>query len=115
MKQYFQDEIIASGPLAPLFNGMLDAQQKIVDRLDIAEMRLISHDERIADIASAFPNVDTEGHRRYHQTMIEILEERRRLRVAILEKTISGLVWAVLVFVGMAAWHYIKTNLGRVS
>lgn len=115
MKQYYQDEIIASGDLAPLFNGMLDAQQKIVDRLDLAELRLVRHDERIADIASAFPNGDTEGHRRYHQTMIEILEERRRLRVAIQEKTISGLVWALMVFIGLAAWHYIKTNLERIA
>lgn len=57
--------------------------------------------------AEAFPGGDYLGHCRYHALMIERNEELRRLRAAILEKTIAGLVWAVIVGAGIAAWHYI--------
>lgn len=61
--------------------------------------------------AEAFPGGDHRGHCRYHTIMIEQLEERRRLRRAVLEKSISGLVWAGMVFVGLAAWAYIKSQV----
>ena len=61
----------------------------------------------------AFPHGDFEGHRRYHETMIEMLAERRRLRQAIQEKTISGLIWAALVGLGIAVWHELLALLGR--
>ncbi len=115
MKQYFQDEIAGSGALAPLFTGILDAQAKIAERLENAEFQLTGHGERILNLEDAFPDADTEGHRRYHQTMIEMLEEKRKLRVAIQEKTISGLVWAGLLFVGLACWQYIKSLVERAA
>jgi hypothetical protein len=43
--------------------------------------------------------------------MIETLAERKRLRLAIQEKTISGLVWAGLVALGFAVFHEIQTVL----
>lgn len=113
LRQYYQDEITRAGELGPLLTGILDEQKKMTDKLDLHDIQLASHSERLSDLATAFPNTDTEGHRRYHQTMIEILEERRRLRVAVQEKTISGLLWAVLVFLGLAAWQYVKIHLER--
>jgi len=59
----------------------------------------------------AFPNGDWAGHRRYHEIQIELLLERRTLRAAVTEKTISGLIWAALVALGLATWQYIKTQL----
>lgn len=63
--------------------------------------------------AEAFPGGDHVGHCRYHSIMIESIEERRRLRRAVMEKTIAGLVWGVLVFLGLAAWHYVKSQIGK--
>ncbi len=57
--------------------------------------------------ATAFPGGDIEGHRRYHQVMIERNLEIRRLRVAIQEKTISGLIWAFIVFLGLCVFSYV--------
>lgn len=59
----------------------------------------------------AFSGGDHDGHRRYHDTLQEMLEERRRLRQAIQEKTISGLVWMALIAVGGAIWHQIQQNI----
>lgn len=64
-------------------------------------------------VAASFPSGDFEGHRRYHETMIDMLAERRRLRVAIQEKTISGLVWAAVVGIGISVWHEVVSMANR--
>lgn len=79
-------------------------------------------DDRIAELekwrlemerkfGEAFPAADYIGHCRYHQIMIEQLEERRRLRRAVVEKTIAGLVWGALIGLGIAVWQYLRTML----
>ena len=52
--------------------------------------------KEIDSFKKAFVGDDLDGHRRYHQTVIDMLEERRKLRLAIQEKTITGLVWLFL-------------------
>ncbi len=69
--------------------------------------RLGSIETKIDNVCKAFPEGDFEGHRRYHATMIEMLNERRRLRTTIQEKTIGGLVWLAIMGVGAAVWHEI--------
>ena len=69
--------------------------------------------KKIDSMFVAFPQGDFDGHRRYHETMIEMLAERRRLRQAIQEKTISGLIWAALVGVGIAIWHELLALVGK--
>lgn len=54
---------------------------------------------------TAFPNGDMDGHREYHRIMIERNRELRRLSSIIREKTIVGLVWMILVGVGVSIWH----------
>lgn len=61
-----------------------------------------------AHINKAFAGGDADGHRRAHEAMINLIEEKRRLRVAIQEKTISGLLWAILVFVGVSVFSEIR-------
>lgn len=60
---------------------------------------------RLKKVEDAFPAGDAEGHRRYHETQIEILGERRRLRIAIQEKTISALIWSGIVGIIMWLWN----------
>lgn len=83
-----------------LLTEIRDNQQIAARRIAALEANMLAH------IAQAFPGGDAEGHRRYHQVQIEMLDERRRLRVAIQEKTISGLLWAALVAAGTAVYHY---------
>lgn len=61
--------------------------------------------------AGAFPGGDHVGHCRYHQLMIEHIEENRRLRRAVVEKTIAGLVWGGLAGLAIAVWQYIKVQI----
>lgn len=80
------------------------------ERLDSLERRMDGVERWQKD---AVPNGDHVGHSRYHTLMIEQFEERRKMRRAIQEKTIAGLVWGFLVFVGLAAWAYIKSQIGK--
>lgn len=60
---------------------------------------------------AAFPNGDHVGHCRYHELMIQEIEDRRRLIGAVREKTISGLVWAGLVVLALALWSWVKKQV----
>lgn len=86
-------------------------QKEIVKRLDTMDAHNAERDEKMAQVINAFPSGDIDGHRAYHETMIEMLQEKRRLRMAIVEKTISGLLWAAIVVVLSALWLYIKEKL----
>lgn len=91
------------GPaLAEILQGILDAQQQLLSRLDLQEAN-------ISRVLGAFPAGDPESHRRYHDALIEDLAERRKLRQAVQEKTISGLVWSGIVALGTLLYrHFTK-------
>jgi len=59
--------------------------------------------------AEAFPGGDHVGHCRYHDLMIEDIAAKKRLRQAVMEKTVAGLVWALIVGLALAGWHYLKS------
>lgn len=69
-------------------------------------------DELKALLRSAFPGGDPEEHRRYHDEAIEFMRERRELWKSIRERSITGLVWAALIALGSAVWHYLQLKLG---
>lgn len=83
-------------------------------RLFVLETKMDKLCAKMDDFSKAFPGNDLEGHCRYHATMIEILAEKRKLRIAIQEKTISGLVWGLLVFIGFSVWEYVQRRLGAL-
>lgn len=56
-------------------------------------------------LTTAFPNNDLDGHRVYHEAMIERNRELKRLTQVIREKTIIGLLWMALAGTGIAIWH----------
>ena len=80
---------------------MLTELGKMTERVESLEDRFVS----------SFPAGDPESHRRYHEELIEKNAELRRLRAAIQEKTISGLVWSCLVGIGLAVWNYVRIKI----
>lgn len=97
-------------PIADILNDILDCQKKMSSRIEGFEGHIEKH--LITHINTAFAGGDPDGHRRAHEVMIALVEEKRRLRVAIEEKTISGLIWVAIVWAGVAAWHEIKSAIG---
>lgn len=83
------------------------------ERLDELERWRMDLEKRFAD---AFPGGDHVGHCRYHELMIEDITAKKRLRQAVLEKTVAGLVWALIVGFAIASWewfvHMVRKILG---
>lgn len=63
-------------------------------------------------LKSAFPDGDPLRHKAYHDEVMEFMKERRELWKAIREKTLSGLLWSMMLTGGAAFWHYLKAKLG---
>jgi len=101
--------------LVQIITEIRNGQKEIIDQLDEMNTRHTKAEEALAQLNKAFPAGDIEGHKRYHETMIIMLEERRRLRQAVQEKTISGLVWAGIVGVGMLVWHELQNIVNAVQ
>lgn len=47
----------------------------------------------------------------YLKLCLERETERKAMRRAIIEKTLIGLVWAAVVFVGVSTWHSLRAAL----
>jgi len=78
------------------------------ERIDQLESRQADLERRFAE---AFPGGDHVGHCRYHDLMIEGIDAKKRLREAIVQKTIAGLVWGAMIGLGLAVWQYLKSLL----
>jgi len=89
-------------------NGISADQVTTDERLGNLERWRSDMEKRFAE---AFPAGDHIGHCRYHALMIEDIDARKKLRRAVLEKSIAGLVWAAMVALGIAVWQYIKSQV----
>lgn len=92
-----------------LLQNIEQGQRETLKRVEKLEDRLEAHSAvsktNHEAVMAAFPGNDAEGHRRFHETQILILEEKRQLKKAIQEKTISGLIWSGLVASGTAIYQ----------
>ena len=70
-------------------------------------------EERIEAIESAFPHKDYEGHKRGHEALVENVEWKKKLYNVIVEKALSGIVWAGIVALGLAIWHEFQSIFTR--
>lgn len=84
---------------------LLDDEKKVSQTLNALTGAIENMNITVKNLEKAFPNGDTDGHRRTHEAMIEDMAERKRLRIAIQEKTIAGLIWFMIVGIGYAIFH----------
>lgn len=94
--------------------------QRITLRLaEHAAAEKLGQDELLCEVrkvqallASAFPDGDADGHRRAHEEAIDIARDVRDLMREVRNKTVVGVVWAVVGLVAISVWQYIKTKAG---
>lgn len=77
-----------------------------MDKVDDLSHRLDHMESKFND---AFVGGDHHGHKQAHGIMVENLRSRERLISLIKEKTVVGLVWSLMIFIGLASWKYILT------
>lgn len=81
--------------------------------MDDLHDRMTKVEVRVEALEAAFPGGDLPGHCRAHQALIDDVENRKKLRQAIAEKTISGLVWSAILGIAYALWYELLRILGR--
>jgi len=62
-------------------------------------------------IVSGFAGADMEGHRRYHEEIIQQLTDRRKLRQELISHLVKTSTWAALMGMGYALLLYAKAQL----
>lgn len=88
----------------------MDETQRDAMILEIRDS-LAENTRKTEQILKAFPGDDTEGHRRYHQAIIERLEQRNRIVQSCLEKAAQAGVIAGMGWVLLAIYNYAKLGL----
>jgi len=92
---------------------METAHKALLSSADTTEDRMRDAEVSIQRLYSAFPSSDIDGHRRYHELIIAQTEELRQLKVAIREKTYSGLIWAAIVGFAVMVWTGFLHIIGK--
>lgn len=60
---------------------------------------------RLVKLENAFPAGDTDGHKRYHELMIEDINDRKRLMALLKEKSLGAVLWIFIVFISGLIFH----------
>lgn len=83
----------------------------------VNDVRFEDLERRMDAVEKAFPNDDPQSHRQYHEALIDQNRDRKKLIAAVKEKTVAGLVWAIMLGIGIACWKYfmglIAAGLGK--
>lgn len=95
----------AGGPM------LVAVLEDLREKIDGLVARDIERDATLKQLLSAFPGTDTEGHRRYHQAVIERMELRNKIvREALVKAAGSGAIigggW-----VAYALWQAFKVTV----
>lgn len=101
-----------------LFDIVANLNEK-VDRLfeehlttrTLIEDHMKGEDQLLQEFKNAFPDGNPHDHRSYHESVMKEFERRAKFRDAVIEKSLAGLVWALLVGMSTAVWAYIKDHL----
>lgn len=115
MNQLWQQEAERMGgqPLVALLTEMRDNQLDMradVEQLSQKVGSLQAANERLL---SGFPADDVEGHRRYHESVIEWRELRNKLVRDLLMKAAQATFMGALGFLALAAWKAFQISVTR--
>lgn len=86
----------------------------ISDKAVVGLLRKIleKQDEMERMFMGAFPGGDLDGHRRYHEEVILMMQDRRKLRAAVIEQVVKGSVWALIIAGVTILWQTVQLKLG---
>lgn len=90
-----------------------EGQSALVDRVGAVEKDGAETLAKLNSLILAFPGGDMEGHRRYHESIIEWRELRNKMVRAALEKAVGAGVLAGCGWIGYALWQAIKMEFKK--
>ncbi|WP_343666332.1 hypothetical protein [Paraburkholderia tropica] len=82
-----------------------------VTSLGVTELKLDEVIRRVDDLHKAFPGGDPDGHRRYHESLIERAEARTKFYNELRAELAKKGLWALLALISVALWQYLKSRV----
>lgn len=67
--------------------------------------------EEVRRLRAGFPEGDAEGHRRYHEEVMDQMADRRKLRQELISHLVKTSTWAALAGVAWALWEHFLSKL----
>jgi hypothetical protein len=113
MQEFWQQEAARMGgaSLAQVLTEMRDAQRRMIVVVEGVKARDEQDRATIEKLLSGFPAGDFDGHRRYHESVIEWRELRNRLvREALIKVTQAGAL-AAFGWLALAIWQSFKLTV----
>ncbi|QJE03036.1 hypothetical protein HH212_26120 [Massilia forsythiae] len=112
--QWKEEAARLGGPaLVQVLAELRDGQLELMARADILDGKVTKLDASTNRLLSGFPANDVEGHRRYHESVIEWRELRNKLVREALTKAAGATVMAGLGWVLMALWQAVVTTVNK--
>ena len=107
--EFWQQEArkIGGEHFVAVIEDIREMQTSALAQLENMDRRVTANTNDISRLKEAFPACDVDGHRRYHQLIIDNTEAKRQLTKAIKEKTISGLLWSGVVWLATEGWSHL--------
>jgi len=94
---------------------MSDDDQALLKQLvaSVQQVRseLAENTRKTDQILKGFPAGDPDGHRRYHEEVMQQLAERRQLRHELLTHLLKAASWPALAGVCFVLWKYFKAQI----
>jgi hypothetical protein len=100
-------------PLVVLLTEMRDNQLDMRADFEQLSQRVVSVQASNELLLSGFPAKDVEGHRRYHESVIEWRELRNKMVKETLAKMMQAGAWAATAWLALAIWQAFKTTVTR--
>lgn len=115
MNALWQQELARLGlpGLSMLVSEMRDEQAEAMASTDATNMKVSQLEVTTARLLSAFPAADVEGHRRYHESVIEWRELRNKLVREALTKMVGAGALAGLGWFVLAIWQAVKVSVTK--
>lgn len=98
--------------LVEVIEEIRNSQRTMLENFEAIDKRVTANANDIGQLLKAFPSNDIDGHRRYHQLIIDNTAAKRELATAIKEKTISGLLWSAVLWLATEAWTHLPKLFG---
>ncbi|TQK10262.1 hypothetical protein [Herbaspirillum sp. SJZ107] len=112
--QWQQEAARLGGPaLVQVLCELRDGQLELMANIDALNVKTSQSEAAITRLLSGFPADDVEGHRRYHESVIEWRELRNKLVREALTKMVGAGALAAIGWLVLAFWQAFKVTVTK--
>ncbi|WP_323142704.1 hypothetical protein [Massilia phyllosphaerae] len=113
-QQWQQEAARVGGPaLVQVLNELRNGQLELMANIDILTVKTAKSEAATTRLLSGFPADDVEGHRRYHESVIEWRELRNKLVREALTKMVGAGALAAIGWLVLAFWQAFKVTVTK--